>query len=357
MKKINVKEERAAVSALALFTVLIFTTILMGAFIIVITKAKSQIMSDAKIQEIYGTEVARADEIYDEVVEKNKLNIWVYDHENQLVKKGETSYPIGTYIKYDEPASTGYNGKWQIIGASDDGKLMLVSSKNVSSTNTSLAGVSGYNSLVNTLNSICTEYVNINQAVSARCITVEDINKITGYNPEHTGVNSYNNSENNGDPYRNGEVGQYGNKIVYSILDGHVSYKRDGESSYIPTAFTNFKLPGETNNISSPFTVNKSTAYSYYPTTLSLVEDNTATIGIAANSATWDMLFKNANYWLANNCVLAEAGYVNFCYYSVNDGRVEWWTLYNTSGTENTHSRGVRAVITLETDFVPEVDV
>lgn len=356
MKKINVKEERAAVSSLVLFTVIILATILIGTFVVVMTKAKSQIASDMKIQEIYGEEVERADEIYNEVVTKNKLNMWVYDHENQLVKKGETSYAVGTFIKYDEPASKEYDGKWQVIGASDDGKLMLVSSKNISSSNTELIGVSGYNNLITALDSICAEYVNINQAVSARCINVDDINKITGYNPEHTGVNDFNKNASTGDPYRNGEVAQYGNKIIYSILDGHVNYKRDGESSYTPTAFTNFKLPGEANNISSPYTVNKSTAYSYYPTTLTLIKDDSSSIGIAKNSTVWNMLFNSANYWLASKCVCAEAGWTNFGFYSVNDERVEWWTLYNSSGSENTHSRGIRAVITLEETFVPEID-
>lgn len=71
MKKIlsKIKEEKGASSVLVLITVLTFACILTGIFAIVMVRAQGQIKSDMRIQELYGNEVARADEIYNEVME------------------------------------------------------------------------------------------------------------------------------------------------------------------------------------------------------------------------------------------------------------------------------------------------
>ena len=66
---INVKDEKGASSALALITVLMFASILTAILIVILTRAQGQIKSDIRIQEIYGNEVERADEIYNEVIE------------------------------------------------------------------------------------------------------------------------------------------------------------------------------------------------------------------------------------------------------------------------------------------------
>ena len=67
MKKIikDIKNnEKGAISTLVLFTILMFIVILMGSFLSITTMQKAQLKSDIRIQEIYGQEVDKVDEIY-----------------------------------------------------------------------------------------------------------------------------------------------------------------------------------------------------------------------------------------------------------------------------------------------------
>lgn len=64
----KLKSQKAAVSVLVLITILTFVTVLTGAMIAATTLTKSQLESDMRIQEIYGKDVERVDEIYEELV-------------------------------------------------------------------------------------------------------------------------------------------------------------------------------------------------------------------------------------------------------------------------------------------------
>ena len=70
MEKINLKDQKGAATAIVIFTVIIFMTILIGAYGIITSKAKAQLKSDQYIQDIYGKEVERADRIYNELINK-----------------------------------------------------------------------------------------------------------------------------------------------------------------------------------------------------------------------------------------------------------------------------------------------
>ncbi len=73
-KKQNIKrEEKGAISALVLFTVLMFSVILMGAYFTISTMQRAQIKSDMRIQDLYGKDVEEADKIYEEQVLQNGL--------------------------------------------------------------------------------------------------------------------------------------------------------------------------------------------------------------------------------------------------------------------------------------------
>lgn len=64
----KVKQEKAAVTLLVGITILTFVVILLGAYLTVTTYRKSQLKSDMRLQEIYGKDVNRVDEIYEELV-------------------------------------------------------------------------------------------------------------------------------------------------------------------------------------------------------------------------------------------------------------------------------------------------
>ncbi len=73
----KVIEEKAAVSLLIIITILFFATILTGAFLTVATLRKSQLESDIRLQEIYGEDVEKVNEIYDNLMAKDKINLIV----------------------------------------------------------------------------------------------------------------------------------------------------------------------------------------------------------------------------------------------------------------------------------------
>lgn len=64
----KVKQEKAAVTLLVGITILTFVVVLLGAYLTVTTYRKSQLKSDMRLQEIYGKDVNRVDEIYEELV-------------------------------------------------------------------------------------------------------------------------------------------------------------------------------------------------------------------------------------------------------------------------------------------------
>lgn len=68
----KVIQEKAAISMLIIVTILSFAAILTGAFLTVATLKKSQLESDIRLQEIYGEDVDRVDEIYAELMAQDK---------------------------------------------------------------------------------------------------------------------------------------------------------------------------------------------------------------------------------------------------------------------------------------------
>ena len=73
-EKINIKnqtkQEKGAISALVLFTVLMFVTILMSVFITVGIRQKSGLKSNLRVAEVYGEDVDKIEEIYNNLISK-----------------------------------------------------------------------------------------------------------------------------------------------------------------------------------------------------------------------------------------------------------------------------------------------
>ena len=72
MKKI--RSEKGAIAALVVVTVLMFVLILMGTYMAISNLRKSQLESDIRIQQLYGGDVARIEEVYNSVIDKG----WIY---------------------------------------------------------------------------------------------------------------------------------------------------------------------------------------------------------------------------------------------------------------------------------------
>ena len=222
-----------------------------------------------------------------------------------------------------------YTGGWKILGA-ENGKLLIMSEKNIGKLQ--LSGIAGYNTGVTQLDNMCKPY-----GTNARSIKVEDINRVTGYDPNKTG---------NGKRFRQGQMDEYGNKVTYTLSGstGSNGQKYNGALSNNKYEHPDGREIGS-NGVTS--ITETSTYYYYYADTLTENSSGT-TVGIAKTTNAYKALFSE-NYWLASSCVFAGTDISNFYMRNVNTSgyNVDYYTLCYSTGDPISPSLGVRAVVSL----------
>ena len=249
------------------------------------------------------------------------------------VTNGTTTYTVGDDYTYDCGVS-GYTGGWKVLGA-ERGKLLIMSTVDVGTLQ--LSGKDGYNTGVSQLNTMCAQY-----GTNARSITVEDINRVTGYDPTNQG---------DGKVFGAGEFYEYGNKATYTASESSATNGKNYTGS-ISYEHPDGRKIG-TDNVTS-ITV-ESTGYYYYPYSLTASSSTTGECkGIATDSSAYKLLFRNADdsancsYWLASSFVDASSSNSDFGLRDVgSDGNVSYYGLWNSYGSTNYPSLGVRAVVSL----------
>ena len=154
-----VKNQRGAIAALVVVTILMFIIILMGTYTAITNLRKSQLESDIRIQQLYGGDVERIEEVY-----------------NTVIKSITAGLEVGDYIKYD----TGIEGVGVITcrvlyPADSEYGLQIISDKSVetitlgSDTDFEVAKAS-YNDMIENLNDRAEGYNNTNYVTDARCV-------------------------------------------------------------------------------------------------------------------------------------------------------------------------------------------
>ncbi len=211
------------------------------------------------------------------------------------VTNGTTEYTVGDDYTYDCGVSS-YTGGWKILGA-ENGKLLIMSAKDIGILK--MGGEEGYNTGVTQLDNMCKPY-----GTNARSIKVEDINRVTSYDPNKTG---------DGKKYGQGQMYEYGNKVTYTSSEstGTNGQKHSGKIFY--------EHPDGRRIGSNGFTsiTQTSTYYSYYPDTLTKSSSGT-TVGIEKTTPAYKLLFSNPDnkqyylYYLASTCVESETEYSRF---------------------------------------------
>ena len=296
---------------------------------------------------------------------------WEYNHETQTVKKGSIELKIGDYVNTTPYAVDGkqFDGKWRVLGE-ENGQLLLVSANYVDFQGSTgpegtpliqLKGSNGIDNEVERLNTLSAKFADGTKTEKGRSIKVEDVNKITGYNPMEARM--YSNDLTQKTLYNNGNIGQYNNNVTYTMKDGKVWYKGDqAKTTEAGSIYTKFRLPGTSSGITEPFTT-KSTCYAYYPETCGLfpasaVSSGQIMVGISSSSPAYDMLFKPQSsiaYWLASPCVVADSGIAFWSlFYVVPPGLVTSCGLWNSIQYGSTsNSCGVRPVVSLKSNITP----
>lgn len=234
-----------------------------------------------------------------------------------------------------------YTGGWRVLGV-DEGSLKLISENSVG--NLVLKGKKGYIYGIDELNAISFIYGQGKGAKSARSITVQEINDITGYNPNKTG---------NGEVRAKGKMWEYGNVVTYFWQNGKI--KCTGTNGLTKTSsYTVFKYYDEPNkefvDLGNSETIDlKSCSYNYYPDTLT--ESTSGELkGIAKSSDEYKMLF-NEKYWLASSFIGTGDGNVGFGIFQLDKSRVYDTNLYEAANTVNSMTYGVKPVILLSNDI------
>lgn len=263
---------------------------------------------------------------------------------------------------------------WQVIGITDDNKLMIVSEDLIKPINSSYYNLAKIENAVTELNNICSLYGKGYGAVEGRSITVEDIDKITGYNPKNVGVYDPDRTG-TGKVYGEGTIYEYGNILSY-YWDGsnHPYYTTSNGLSGNYTAdhssgfwsFINGKI--NINRMSSTASIEnkehfadiKIDYYFYYPETLT--DNNTDTIvdgAILKNSNEYNMIFLDDNniksaYFLASTCTYPEGWKMDNACYGIRNvafGRISRDDLLYSKSKTVCIGRGIRAVVILEDDI------
>ena len=296
---------------------------------------------------------------YELMLEQEAGKAWKQD--KTKVTKGDVTLEVGDTI-----ANFTAGGKtWKVLGE-ENGKLLLTTSTTINDHFRLQGSTAGWSETEKrfvkaeeALDEECTKILTDEektQVTEIRSIKVEDINRVTGYNPEKTG---------DGKEFGENEMYQYGNEVRYTLIKDekgittgikYVSNKvptKNGER----TDIKNFNLPPVLQDVDNPkesYLV-KSTAYYYYPYSLTASDETTGDCnGILKDSAAYTLLFDKLNYWTCSSSCYTERGFVWFGLYFVRGGEVDVSPLWSSIVDNGVDSYGVRPVVSLPNDFQPE---
>ena len=300
---------------------------------------------------------------YDPTLEANASDLTYTSTTDKTGADSNQEFNVSTY------KNAGYG--WRVLGVKN-GKIRLISEEFIgpgtytdsSRTYYNLKGQKGYINGIEELNKISAIFGHGKGAEKATSITVEDINEITGYNPETA-------------KYSQGDWNEYGNEVTYTR----------GEGSTLSSSATNGKAWSETESgfnyydkISKTFkaltsgnTQITSTYYYYNPLTLGTDKVVSGTNEDGTVNTVYKMLFgydkvgsdnyfRNftngkcaQDYWLASDYARASNNRVDWGLRIV-DGSVRGSNdygggLYYSGGVERNYSYGVRPVVSLKSDI------
>ena len=359
------------------------------------------------------------------LINKNTDKIqWKYKKDsegrNTIVTNGIYDLPIGTYINYNAaakdaeektieektetsnaggPTTTEYykaseqtveegNGAknqtfsnkaktngWRVLGVDETtGELLIISADPVkTNTNTDfyIQGIAGWLYGEQELNKVCSVFGSGYGATGARSVNIDDINKITGYNPNNVG--KYDPEQNGtGTKYKVGQVTEYGNKVTYTWTStaNQISWKgsnnKNGTGSntdYEKYGFNWYDIESKTwknsmQNTTTPTEIATLTSNDYYYYPSSLYTSTETGDGLKTTSEEYKTLFMNkaeskVNYWLASSVVYTCSDYALLGMRRVRSaGGVDSRYLYCSYGDLGYDmSHGVRPVVSLKSDI------
>lgn len=341
MVKINKVKSNSGITLTALVITIAVLLILAGVSITQIFSDEGLIDKSNEFAENTNSVIEESSEQVNNMINEldEIMNPWVQNKTvvTKKLKSGTITKYVGEEYEYDCGVE-GYTGKWKVLGA-ERGKLLIMSTVDVGTLQ--LSGKDGYNTGISQLNSMCAKY-----GRNARSVKVEDINRVTGYDPTNQG---------DGTVFCAGQFYEYGNKVTYTASGSSTTNGKTypGSTSY---EYPDGRKIG-TDNVTS-ITV-ESTTYYYFPYSLTTSSSTTGECkGIATDSPAYEMLFGKASdtsdgsgnvYWLASSYVDAKPDLSYFGLRRVgSDGYVSSHSLWCSRGITGGPSLGVRAVVPVD---------
>ncbi len=263
-----------------------------------------------------------------------------------------------------------YTKGWKVLGV-ENNKILIISNDIIEPSEGGLwsnghklywlKGKKGHENSIEELNNICDFYGAGKYAVGGRCITAEDVNKITGYNPNCVGIRNPSKDQIlTGTKCFSGNLYEYGNKIKY-LWDGteYPKYESSiglndklstGHPDYFMWYTDKWNTKNKPDNVDEieEITTLEATAYKYYPETLK--EENTsAIVGITDDNLEYNLLFNLTDpYWLATRYCFPDVTMTTYGCFWIKDGFVEFMSLAGSKGSEYDRPAGIRPVVYLD---------
>ena len=254
---------------------------------------------------------------------------------------------VGDYVEYipdtaeytTDTNNTGYTSSqtlntetkdWRVLYVNSETGEVLLTTNGIVNDGTYLQGTKGYFRGPTELNNICKAlYSNSSLGITARSMTIEDLNKACNYTPSEPIRYAY---YPKGTTFAEGDTTVEYNGMTYTKIahgnstaefytsDGGGVEKTDGDG------FT-YRTPEADN----PVYVTK-TSYNYTPS--------------SKNSIVGSILGSSYG-WLASPCVGRGSSYADFCVHHADSGLVAEDSLYFSFGGTSDNRRGVRPLVSL----------
>ena len=251
----------------------------------------------------FSTDITANTEIY----AKWELAQQTWSQDGINVTDGIITLKVGSAVTGYTGGGLG-DGNWYVLGAKD-GKLLITTTANVGNT-IQLIGQTGYANGISILNTAASSYLNSNLADESRSINVDDINRVTKYDPDSAACYS-------------GNIYAYGNQVKYTLnsIDGKIHYQGATES-YLPASDTSSSYESFTywtgsvwkSLLSGENTTLTSNTYCYYPANLTATYNTECFIKDQNDSEpAFELLFHNGtgsneSYWLGSTYIEARKG-------------------------------------------------
>ena len=258
-----------------------------------------------------GTEIGPTQE---EILAKIKVGDYVnYVPESKTI----TTDTSKTGAEMAQTLTTQANTKWRISSIDETTGEILLTTQGATNTDTNvyLRGATGYLHGAEELNRICKELYS-SGSLTARSMTVEDINKACGYDPATDAAS---------------DNPDYGKEYTYTSGTFY-TYEENGKTVTSETP----KVASSSN----PVTV-KYTYYKYNP---------------SSKNSTVGNILGGSYGWLASPYVYANSSYAYFSLRNANSGYVYGNHLYYSSGGVRAPAYGLHPVVSLSSKLLDVVD-